>query len=148
VSNLPRFTSLSQLKPNKLDSRPVPCPEWGVEPLVWELTGAELEDWKAGNMTTRGGKVTKLNLSTATLRLLQKALKDEAGVHPLFSLADLQRLFKEYGAGPISRLEAVAMELSGQVMDDSGDGDSDSDEVISEAEGNSEPDPTSSSSTI
>lgn len=120
------LTSVSQAK--AVDAKKVvPVPEWDADAHIFGMSGTELKEWTNGHYTTKGGRVVKTHLDTATERLLAICLRTEAGDR-CFTPSDIRQLFANPGGAAIqSRLERVALELSGQdaPVDDAGDDDED-----------------------
>ena len=116
MSSLPRLTSLAQLSPAKLATEEIEVPALGVSVLVRELTGEQIEQWKAGNLRTKGGKVIGYNLSTSAARLLALAIVDDTG-NPIFNANDIASLMRTHGAGSIAKIEEAARRLSGLSQD-------------------------------
>lgn len=107
---LPVLSSPHQLSAVGLDSELVPVPQWGVSVWVWELTGAELDLYRQGQIKTKGAKVN-LDLRSNTARLLTYAIRNASGER-MYSERDAAELLKR-GASGLEKLARVARRLSG-----------------------------------
>lgn len=126
MTSLPRVTSLSDLRPVTLRCEEVPLPEWGCSFLVWELSAIEIQKWKNDNMKRKKGRVVGDNLNDATPRLLHKALKDDTGRYPLFTLEEIKSDLMNRGAGGVAKLEDTALRLA-RLLDEDDDTESSDD---------------------
>lgn len=129
MTNYPVLATASQI-PTDLACELVQVPEWRLAVWVYELTGAELDEYHAGGVTVTGSTVTP-NVRDSTMRLLCLTLRDAGGnrLYPDLEtgIADLGTR----GSAGLDRLASVARRLSRLTSD-----------AEKDAEGNSEPAPT------
>lgn len=114
-----------------------PVPEWGnIKVRVRGLTGTQRDAYEARIVAVKqGGKDVELRLANFRARLVVKCLLDPETNERIFSDDEVGVLGSKSGA-VLDRLHDVAHRLSG--MDD---------EATARAEGNSEADPSDSSTT-
>lgn len=106
------ITHASQAKRTRA-FRDVEVPEWDGWARIVEMSGDELKEWTTGHYTTKGGRVTKTHMNTATERLLAICWRNEDNER-IYTAADIRNMFRDGGSSIQSRLEQVALELSGQ----------------------------------
>ena len=96
------------LSSDDLRTEDVPCPEWGGDVRVRNLTGSERDQWE---MWIVGPEGTERNTANIRARLVSLVAIDEAGAR-LFSDDDIKALgFKS--AAALDRVFSVAQRLSG-----------------------------------
>ncbi len=130
------------LTADDLTHEDVPCPEWGGEVRVRNLTGTERDAFEASMTSGKAGDKT-LNMVNLRARLIAASAIDEAG-RKLFHGPDDVRALGKKSAAPMDRLFDVCQRLSGLSDDDvekmtevftptPGDGDSSDSPVTSAA---------------
>ena len=111
-------------------------PEWGVKVRVRGLTGTDRDAYEAKMVAMRqGGKDVELRLANFRARMVVKCLVDPETDERIFEDNDAPALGRK-SAAALDRLHDVAHRLSG--MDE---------RAAARAEGNSEADPSDSSTT-
>lgn len=103
------------LAQKSLKQETVDVPEWGGTVLVQELTGAERDAFEASNLKKKG-KSVEVNTANIRAKLVVLAARAPDGSR-LFTDADVEAI-GGLGAGPVSRVFAVAARLSGITEED------------------------------
>lgn len=109
----------------------VDVPEWGGEVILRGLSGTDRDSWEQSNVIRRGN-TAEVNLTGSSARLLVRALVDEEG-NRLFADNEWQQLSAKAGH--------VLSKLADEVIDMSGLGA----DAVEDGQGNSESDPSESS---
>jgi hypothetical protein len=99
------------LESDDLAFEDVPCPEWGGEVRVRNLTGTERDAWETGMTSGKAGD-RNLNMVNLRARLIAASAIDENG-RKLFHGADDVRALGKKSAAPIDRLFDACQRLSG-----------------------------------
>lgn len=113
----------------------VKVPEWGGEVRVKGLSGSQRDAFEAASMLSKKGGQREVNLKNLRSRLVVMCAVDE-NFQPLFTSGDVMRL-GEKSAIALERVFDKAQKLSGM-----------SEEDIEELTGNSDGDPSDSSTSV
>jgi hypothetical protein len=94
----------------------VPCPEWGGEVRIRNLSGSGRDSYEASIVQAGGSGDRKVDLRNARVKLIVRCAVNEDG-SKMFTAEDINRLGRK-NAAPIDRLFDAARRLSGMAEGD------------------------------